>query len=73
MPKIYETVVYCGRLKEWRIWNITTATVYSSSFETQDAAYDAIEDGVERSGHVVKRVRREDIIEILNAVPWEKA
>lgn len=66
MIYIYETVVYCGRLKEWRIWNITTATVYSSSFETQEAAYEAIEDGVVRAGAVVKRVRREDIIEMLD-------
>ncbi len=66
-PVIYETATYCGRLKEWRILNINTGTVYSSHFNTEEGAYHAIEDGVERAGAVVKRVKREEIIKVLES------
>ena len=48
--------VYCGSMKEWRILNINTGTVYSSNFPTKEAAEAAIEDGQIRGGLTVKRV-----------------
>lgn len=65
MKRIYETVVYDGATKVWRIWNITTATVYSGHFDTEAEAYADIEDGEERAGAIVTRVPRTTIIELL--------
>jgi len=58
---IWETVVYCGRLKEWRILNLLSGTVYSNHYNTREEAYAAIEDGTERDGKIVKRVTLEKI------------
>jgi hypothetical protein len=58
---LYETVVYCGRLKEWRILNLLSGTVYSSHYNDREAAYAAIDDGAVRNGMTVKRVTLEEI------------
>lgn len=62
---IYEMPVYDGRIKDWRILNITTGTVYSSSFPTHDAAYFAIEADAERAGAIVQRINRDVILSVL--------
>ena len=54
---IYEMPVYCGKLKEWRILNLLTGTVYSSDFPSEDAAFNAIEDGQVRAEYTVKAIR----------------
>lgn len=63
--KIYETVIYDGALKVWRVWNITTATVYSNSHKTEKEAYASIEDGATRGGNTVIRVQRHEILQLL--------
>jgi hypothetical protein len=62
---IYETAVYCGSLKVWRIFHLLSGTLYSSDFETEEAALATIEDGEERAGKIVKRVRLRDISNLL--------
>jgi hypothetical protein len=64
---IFETVVYDGRLKEWRIWNICTGSVYSSDFQSEQLAYNAIEHGTERDGKIVVRVTQEEILDLLKS------
>jgi hypothetical protein len=66
MPFIYETVVYCGRMKHFRILNINTGTVYASDFPTRKEAEDAIEDGKERAGCIVYRVTMTNITSALD-------
>jgi hypothetical protein len=56
MKFIYETAIYDGRDKNWRILNLSTGSVYSSSFPNEQDALDAIEDGENRDGHIVWRV-----------------
>jgi hypothetical protein len=53
---IVETVIRDGRTKDYRIFNLTTNTIYSSSFETEQEAIDAIENGTKRDGVLVKFV-----------------
>lgn len=58
---IFEMVVYCGALKEWRILNITTGSLYSMSYETQAEAEAGIKSGENRANEgekpkIVKRV-----------------
>lgn len=59
---IYETAVYDGRTKEWRILNLSTGTVYSGSFDDRNKALAAIEDGASRADKVVKRITLEEIV-----------
>lgn len=63
---IYEVAVYCGRLKEWRVLNLTTGTVYSLEHSSLEEANAGIEDGEIRVGRVVKRVTLAEIREALN-------
>jgi hypothetical protein len=64
---ILETVVRDGRTKEYRILNLTTGTVYSSSFESRQLAEDAVEHGTKRNNELVKYVSINLILEtVLN-------
>jgi len=68
MPKnrmIYETAVYCGRLKEWRVLNLNTGTIYSMRYETEDEALASIDHGKKR---VEMRVCRMILFDILNII-----
>ena len=67
MNFIYETVVYCGARKVFRILNLMSGTIYSMDFETQEEAFAAAlkEDGKERAGKIVKVVRLPQIVEAL--------
>jgi hypothetical protein len=56
IPYIYECPVYCGRLKEWRVLNLSTGTVYTTAYENFEEASDSIENGKKRAGKTVKRV-----------------
>lgn len=62
---IFETAVYDGRNKTWRTLNINTGTVYTMDYGSQEAALNAIENGVNRAGMTVKRVRLSDIPSLL--------
>lgn len=62
---IYEMVVYCGARKVFRILNITTGSIYSMDYETEKEASDAIEDGEERCGDIVKRISIGDMRTLL--------
>ncbi len=53
---IYETLVYCGRLKVWRILNLNSATVYSMEYETEELARADIKDGEKRGDRIVKYI-----------------
>jgi hypothetical protein len=61
MKFIFEMAIYCGRMKEWRILNITTGSVYSMSYDTEADASKNIEDGKVRAGCRVVRVTRADV------------
>jgi hypothetical protein len=61
MKSIYEVPVYCGRLKEWRVLNINTGTVYSCAFKTEEKAFRSIQDGGERGGKIVRRLALETL------------
>ena len=63
--EIFETAVYCCRLKEWRILNVNTATVYSGKYESEGEALADIEDGEQRAGKTVKRVPLKGLHELL--------
>lgn len=59
---IIETAVYDGRLKEWRVLNLYSGSVYSMRFDTQEEALASIEDGAERlPGEFVKRMKLDDV------------
>ena len=58
---IYETAVYCGSQKEWRILNLNSGTIYSMAYESEELALNAIEDGEKRAGHIVKRISLQEI------------
>jgi hypothetical protein len=68
MDKIYETVVYCGRMKEYRILNLTTGSIYSMSYEDSGSAFKDINDEEMRFGKRVTRLRLENVQEILNTI-----
>lgn len=55
---IFEIPVYDGSQKVWRVLNITSGTVYSPEYETEDEANAAIEDGTKRAGSFVVRSGR---------------
>jgi hypothetical protein len=58
---IYETAIYDGRYKHWRILNLSTGSAYASEFESEADALAAIEDMKPRAGKIVKRVVLKDI------------
>ena len=58
---IYETSVYCGRMKEWCVLNLNSGTVYSKGYATKEESDKTIEDGVERSGMIVKKIELFDL------------
>lgn len=66
---IYETAIYCGRSKVWRVLNLSTGTIYSADFESKEEAEASIEDGKERSGRVVKRISIFDLVVPSHGVP----
>lgn len=66
MKHIYEVPVYCGRLKEWRVLNLNTGTIYSMGYETQEEALASIEHGVERLPKM--KVYRFSLVDILNII-----
>jgi len=64
MDNIYETVVYDGRTKEFRILNLSTGTVYSMGYEKRHKAEQAAEEenGIERTrGRRVKFIQLFDL------------
>lgn len=58
MEHIYETAVYDGRTKEWRILNLNTGTVYAGTDDTEYKALKSIKNGERRAGKVVQRIPR---------------
>jgi hypothetical protein len=58
---IYETIVYDGRDKSFRILNVSTGTVYSTEFKTLEEAVAAVDDGKERAGKTVKLLPLADL------------
>lgn len=58
---IFETVVYCGAMKVFRVLNLSTGSIYSSDFATEDEANEAIEDGAIRGESLVKCVPLSDL------------
>ena len=65
MSPIFETAVFDGAGKRWRILNLATGTVYASDFDTQDEALAAIEDGQVRGS---RRCRRATLGQIAAAL-----
>ena len=63
---IYETAVYCGRTKVWRILNLNTGTIYVEEFKTNALALAAIEDGTVRGASVVQMIPLVDIVKTLD-------
>mgnify|MGYP000381981794 CR=1 FL=1 len=61
MRKIYETVVFDGSIKTFRILNLTTGTVYSMNFDTFEEADKAIKRGEVRGQCTVDAVELKDI------------
>jgi hypothetical protein len=53
---IYEMPVYCGRMKEWRILNINTGSIYSVSYKTEAEAEKDIISGEIRANKEVKAI-----------------
>lgn len=58
---IYEMPVYCGRLKEWRVLNLTTGTVYSNAYESESEAASKIQHLEARGDATVQRVTLFDV------------
>lgn len=69
MKYLYETAVYDGAMKYWRILNLNTGTVYSSNFPTIEKAEAAIDEDAVRDGKIVKRVAMNDIRFALSVLP----
>jgi hypothetical protein len=65
---IYEMPIFCGRLKEWRVLNLNTGTVYPSSFEFYQQAADSIEDRKVRGEYLVQKVENLSVIDMLDAI-----
>jgi len=63
---IYETAVYCGRLKEWRVLNLNTDTIYTRGYDSEELALDSIDSGEIRSGKIVKRLSLREIFELVD-------
>lgn len=63
---IYEVAVFDGRMKDWRVLNLTTGTIYSPRYVTEAEANEAINDGEVRAGATVKRIDRKEIVQKLN-------
>lgn len=53
---IYEMPVYDGRLKEWRVLNILTGSIYSGHYDNMNDAYKSINEGELRTNRLVKAV-----------------
>jgi len=62
MGYIYETVIYDGGMKQWRILNLSTLTFYNMKYDTKEEAEEAIEHDTIRAGSTVRRVRQSEII-----------
>jgi hypothetical protein len=58
---IFETAIFDGRSKEWRILNLNTASIYTMSYDTEEEALAAIEDGELRGAYTVRRIRWCDV------------
>jgi len=54
---VYETAVYCGSSKYWKIFNTNSATVYGKEYDTEEKALADIEEGAIRGGRIVKRLK----------------
>ena len=68
MKNIYEMPVYCGRLKEWRILNLNTGTIYSMSYETEENAKKDISVGEIRGNRPVVAVSLEQVVSCIELV-----
>jgi hypothetical protein len=66
---IFETVIYDGGMKEFRVLNLMTGTFYCVKYDTYEEAWNSIEDGVERAGHIVKAI---PLGEVNNSVLYSK-
>jgi len=64
---IYEVPVYDGCYKCWRILNLSTGSLYTTEYETEEKAAENIEDGVGRAMCIVKRVSLRQLVETLDA------
>lgn len=67
MSTLYEVPVYCSRLKEWRVLNLTTGVVYSMAFSTEQAAADYISDGEVLGGLLFRKVCCGELVKLLEA------
>ena len=56
MKLIREVPVYDGRYKQWRVLNLSTGTIYSMFYETEDDARHSIEHGEKRGDALVLAV-----------------
>ena len=61
MHRIYETPVYDGRTKVWRILNLNSGSVYSTEYPSQVDALNIIEGGTVRAGAVVTHISLAEI------------
>lgn len=56
MKFIYEMPVFDGGTKVWKILNLTTGSIYSKDYKTEQLASDAIEHGQNRANATVCRI-----------------
>ncbi len=64
MKYIYETVIYDGALKNWRVLNLNTGTFYSLSYEDEEQAIHSIKNGEKRAGATVQYIPREKLLRL---------
>lgn len=63
---IFETVIYDGGMKQFRVLNLVTGTFYCVAYDTYNEAWNTIADGTERAGDIVKAICIQDINIYLN-------
>lgn len=67
MKSVYETVVYDGATKVFRVLNINTGLIYNMNFKDKAKAEAAIDDGCIRYDMTVKSVSLSDVQTLLIA------
>jgi hypothetical protein len=67
---IYETVVYDGGSKEYRVLNLNSGSLYTQIYKEEFEAFEAIKDGEERNGYIVKRIKVDSIKYAFEAIEF---
>ncbi len=62
---IYETAIYDGRMKNWRVLNLNTGTFYTQEYDERGKAESSIEDGEKRGEYTVKAVPLSSTLRLL--------